>query len=81
MTNEKLNKETETYSSPLRDLELKEYKIHGHKFKQRKPCFDYRNRIEKKKFLDRYNNHQNNFLKNTIKISFHDNLKKNGSLV
>jgi len=67
MTNEELNKDTETYYSPLRDLELREYEIQGYKFKQRKPCFDYRIRIEKKKFLDRYNSHQNSILKDTIK--------------
>jgi hypothetical protein len=67
MANEGLNRETEKYSSPLRDLELKEYEIQGYKFKQRKPCFDYRIRIEKKKFIDRYNNHQNRVLKDVIK--------------
>ena len=67
MTNKVLNNETKKYSSPLRDLELREYEIQGHKFKQRKPCFDYRIRIEKKKFMAKYNNHQNRVLKDTIK--------------
>jgi hypothetical protein len=53
-------------NSPLRDIELKEYEIQGFKFRQKKPCFDYRIRIERKKFNDRYNRHQNNLLKDTI---------------
>jgi hypothetical protein len=67
MMNEVLNRETEKYSSPLRDLELNEYEIQGHKFKQRKPCFDFRIRIEKKKFMDRYNNHQSRVLRDIKK--------------
>jgi hypothetical protein len=67
MTSEELNKEYAKSSAPLRDVQLREYEIQGHKFKQRKPSFDYRIRIEKKKFMDRYNSHQNNVLKETIK--------------
>jgi hypothetical protein len=79
MTNETINKNPAKLSSPLRDLELKEYEIQGHKFKQRKPCFDYRIRIEKKKFIDRYNSHQKNVLKDTVKYVI-ERAKENGEL-
>jgi len=66
-------------SSPLRDMELKEYEIQEHKFKQRKPCFDYRIRIEKKKFMDRYNSHQANILRDTVK-NITNNAKETGEV-
>jgi hypothetical protein len=54
-------------TGPLRDIELKEYEIQGFKFRQKKPCFDYRIRIDRKKFNERYSNHQKNLLKDTLK--------------